>query len=236
MKKTNVDTKKSLYGFFSKLYIPIFACILLVAAAIKMAFTLSTKTATGTWKVILVTDTITTVLTAATLFVFYVSGDGKSKGGLKASSVMFLVASTASIVTQFFVLTHFATFDNIIILFLIFVAFSVQTIFQLFFGISLTRSTFKNTFVTSGALPFAAVKSASIVMAVLIYSVKTSVINLELLKSPLIATNKLDTAYPQLAFFAFIATSLVFSAFALMYFKYSEDAKKEQEQSDSTNI
>ena len=79
MKKQNTETNKSLQGFFSKFYMLIFACTLLIAAAIKMAFTLSTKTATGTWKVILVADTITTVLAAASLFVFYVAGDGKSE-------------------------------------------------------------------------------------------------------------------------------------------------------------
>lgn len=230
MKKQTIDKKKTLQNFFSNFYILIFACVLLVAAAVKMAFTLSTKNATGTWKVILVADTITAVLSAATLFVFYMSGDGKSKGGLKTSSIMFLVSSSASIITQFFVLTYFATFDNIILLFLIFIAFSVQTIFQLFFAITITRSVLKNTFITTGALPFAAFKAASVVFAVLVYTTDTSVVNLELFKSPLIATNMLSTVYPQLAFFTFIATSLTFSAFALLYNKYAEDAKKNEEE------
>lgn len=232
MKKHINESKKSLESFFAKPYILIFACLFLVAACVKMAFTLTTKNPIGTWKVTLITDTITTVLCAASLFVFYVAGDGKSKSGLKTSSLLFLVASCAAIISQFFVLTHFCIFDNIFILLITFIAFSVQSIFQLFFAITLYRSIRTNTFITKGALAFAAVKSASLVLAVLLYFVETSVINLEIFKNPLIATEKLDTVYPHLAFFIFIATSLAFSAFALLYNKYATDAKAEEEKTE----
>ena len=135
MKKDNIEKKKSLEAFFAKPYVLIFACILLLAASLKAIFTFSTASATGTWKVILVADTITTFLLSASLFVFHMAGDGKSYDGTLISSITFIVASVASIVTQFFVFTYFAAFDNICIMLLTIICFSAQSVFQLIFSI-----------------------------------------------------------------------------------------------------
>ena len=235
MKKTtqNKAPANSPAAFFAKPYILGFAAILLCAAAIKFIFTISTTSVTGVWKTILVTDTITSVLSVSSLFLFYMSGTENSLPGLKIASIAFLLTSVSAFVVQFFVLSVFATYDNILILLIAAISFGIQAIFQIAFSVTLTRSVFKNTFLTTGAVPFAAVKAASLVTAALIYAIKeTSIIKLEQFRTAAGTLFNSDSNYPTIAFCGFIATSLALTIFALLYNKYATDlsAKEETEQ------
>ena len=88
---------------------------------------------------------------------------------------------------------------------------------------------------TKGAVPFAAAKSFSIVAAVLLFSAESTVIDTALFRKPFEISNKLDTVYPDAAFYGLIVTSLTLSALALLYQKYADSAKEENESNENTN-
>ena len=231
---TTSPKKKTLDSFFGKPYIVIFAILLFACAALKLSFTLSRETAAGVWKFVLIFDTITTLLTSSSLFLFYMSSDTKAKEGAKISAITFLVTSALSLFTQIAVLIYFATLFELTVFFLAFLFFFLQATFQLRFAIGLAFDVFKKKPRAKGALGYAAAKIFSLAGALIIKLVDSNLLKLNSFKTPFEASNALETNYPELAFYAIIISSLTIAAFAILYNKFAcsinnEKAEKAEE-------
>ena len=230
-KNTEAPKKKSLDTFFGKPYIVIFAILLFACAALKLSFTLSRETAAGVWKFVLIFDTITTLLTSSSLFLFYMSSDTKTKEGTKISAITFLVTSVLSLFTQIVSLIYIATLLEFTVFFLALLFFFLQSIFQLRFAIGLTFDVFKKKPRAKGALEYAAAKVFTIAGALIIKLVDSNLLKLNTFKTPFETSNALQTNYPELAFYAIIISSLTIAAFAILYNKFAcnyNDEKAEE--------
>lgn len=240
-KKNNAEKKAhTIETFFGKPYIIIFAVIIFACAAVKLAFTLSRSSVGGFLKFVLIFDTLTTLLTSSSLFLFYMSSDTKSKDGTKISGITFLVAASMSVLTQATVLIYIGTMSNFLITVLTSLFFFVPTLFMLRFAIYLSQDIFKGTLRGKGTFSFAAAKVFSLVCAMLIRFVdpsgltraldSTVLVDFSLYKTPFVVSNAINTNYPTLAFICIILSSLSLAAFALLYHKFATN----KETSDTT--
>jgi len=233
--KNQKPKAKGIEAFFGKFYIVIFAVLLFACAAVKMAFTLSRNSAASIWKFVLIFDTITTLLLAASFFLFYMSSDTKSKEGTKIAAVTFLVTSVLSVFTQIAALIYYMRSSlNIVVTFLFILGFLVQSLFLLNFAIHLTRDVFKKRITAKGALGYAGTKATTMVAALIISFVKTSKLDqfglnfLVNFNSPFIESNATDTIYPTLALITILVSCLVMISFSLLYNKFALKAQEEQ--------
>ena len=235
MKKSpQKEKKKTLQTFFGKPFILVFALLLFACAALKMAFTISTDSATGIWKFTLIFDTITTLLFASSLFLFYMSSDTKVKQGNLISAALFLTSSLLSMITQAAFVIYIATFMEVIPTLLTVLCFFVPTVFQLRFAIHLLIDTITNKAKAKGAAEYAGAKVFALVPAFLIKYLEfdilnyTPVINVALFKTPFEVSNAMDTNYPSLAFICLIVSAISLAAFALLYNKFAIECSKEE--------
>ncbi|MBR2723854.1 MAG: hypothetical protein IKB72_00175 [Ruminococcus sp.] len=228
---TPTPKKKTIEKFFGKIYIVIFAVIMFAGAAVKLAFTLSQTSATNIWKFILIFDTITTLLTAASLFLFYMSSDTKTKTGTKISAVTFLVASALTVFTQFFVFLYYMSVSfSVVIAMLTLLFFGAQSLFMLYFAIRLTIDVFKGQISAKGALAYAGAKAFSIIPMLIIRFVKSELLALDHFHTPFENATVTRVDYPEIAFYLAIASALVMTIFALLYNKFANDCKEESEE------
>lgn len=228
IKKTQNQKPKTIETFFGKFYIVIFAVIMFLCAFTKLMFTLTRASATGVWKFILIFDTITTLITAASLFLFYISSDTKSKTGTKIAAVTFLCGSVLTVFTQFCVLLYYMSISfSVVTTMLTLIFFSAQSLFMLYFAIRLTLDVFKGKMSAKGALSYAGAKAFSLLPIFVIRFVNSELLDLAKFKTPFLDSNAMQSAFPEIAFITAILGAASLVSFALLYNKFANDCAKE---------
>lgn len=227
MNPKTTSKKITIEKFFGKIHIVILAVIMFVCAATKLAFTLSQTSASDIWKLILILDTVTTLLAAASLFLFYISSDTKTKTGTKIAAITFLVTSVLTVLTQFFVLVYYMSVSfNVVTAMLTLLFFGVQSLFMLYFAIRLTIDVFKGQISAKGALAYAGAKAFSIVPVFIIRFVKSELLTLSHFLTPFNDATLTRIDYPEIAFYLSILGSLAMVTLALLYNKFATDCKE----------
>lgn len=228
IKKTPTQKPKTIETFFGKFYIVIFAVIMFLCAFTKLIFTLTRASAAGVWKFILIFDTITTLITAASLFLFYISSDTKSKTGTKIAAIIFVCSSVLTVFTQFCVLLYYMSISfSIVTATLTLLFFSAQSLFMLYFAIRLLLDVFRGKMSAKGALAYAGAKAFSIIPVLIIRFVNSELLDLAKFKTPFLDSNAMQSAFPEIAFFSAILGAVAMIAFALLYNKFATDCAKE---------
>ncbi len=223
--------KKTIETFFGKSYIVIFAILIFCCAAVKLAFTLSQNEAAGAWKYVLIFDTVATLITAAALFLFFISSDTKTKTGTKIAAGVFLGASILNVITQFFVLIYYMSVSfSIITASFSLLFFGTQSLFMLYFAIRMFIDiVFKKQISAKGALLYAGAKAFSIIPVFIIRYIESELLALSNFHTPFVNATVTKVPYDELSFFMSIIGAVALVMFALLYNKFAVDCAKEAE-------